>query len=90
LKIGIPKEIIDGETRVAVVPSMISVLIKNQHEIFVEKGAGFNASFLDTDYQNSGAIIIDDPIKLYKSIDILLKINPPYKHPIIFTYQTAI
>ena len=36
MKIGIPKEIQDGEARVAVVPSMIPILTKDEHEVFVE------------------------------------------------------
>ena len=40
MKIGIPREVLEGETRVAVVPSMIAALKKSNHEVFIETGAG--------------------------------------------------
>ncbi|MGH7452285.1 MAG: NAD(P)(+) transhydrogenase (Re/Si-specific) subunit alpha, partial [bacterium] len=80
MKIGIPKEILEGETRVAVVPSMIAILRKNKHEVLVEAGAGSVASFMDEEYQQSGAIIVKDGVELYRSSEVVLKFQPPRLH----------
>ena len=40
MKIGIPKEVQAGETRVALVPVLIPLLLRDQHEVLVEAGAG--------------------------------------------------
>jgi NAD(P) transhydrogenase subunit alpha len=80
LKIGIPKEIQEGETRVAVVPSMVSILQKGQHEIYVESGAGIRASFSDAEYKEAGANIVKNPTELYPVVDVVLKFQAPQKN----------
>ncbi|PJA52870.1 MAG: NAD(P)(+) transhydrogenase (Re/Si-specific) subunit alpha, partial [Candidatus Marinimicrobia bacterium CG_4_9_14_3_um_filter_48_9] len=44
MKIGIPKETVAGETRVALIPPMVPALIKKGHAVMVEAGAGVAAS----------------------------------------------
>lgn len=78
MKIGIPKEIMDGETRVAVVPSMIPILTKDQHEVFVESQAGSGASFSNEQYKEAGAILIKDSVELYGTVDIVIKFQAPH------------
>ncbi len=80
MKIGIPKEIQDGETRVSVIPSMVSILIKDEHEVFVETEAGLRASFTDSQYEESGAKIIKDVKELYSKSDVILKFQAPEKN----------
>ncbi|MFQ5676201.1 MAG: Re/Si-specific NAD(P)(+) transhydrogenase subunit alpha [bacterium] len=80
MKIGIPKEIQNHEKRVAVIPSMVSILIKDKHEVFVESGAGVKASFLDPQYEESGARIIKKPDELYSKVDAVLKFQAPQKN----------
>ena len=77
LKIAIPKEIAESETRVSVVPSMVANLKKKNHEVLVESGAGVKASFTDMEYRDSGASIVGDPAELYSSADIVLKFQMP-------------
>lgn len=81
MKIGIPKEIATGETRVAVVPAMINVLSKMGHEVFFQIGAGKLASFSDEQYIESGAKIVKSASELFSQIDILLKVQPPQIDP---------
>ncbi|NOY05424.1 MAG: Re/Si-specific NAD(P)(+) transhydrogenase subunit alpha [Chlorobi bacterium] len=87
MKIGIPKEIHAGETRVAVIPQMISTFTKSQHEVFVEAGAGAGASFSDEEYEKGGATIIPNPADLYNTADILVKVQPPAMHPVTKTHE---
>lgn len=80
MKIGIPREIGPGETRVAVIPSMISSLMHGKHEVLVETGAGLAASFTDQDYLQAGAQILPEAKSLYESADAILKVQPPLIH----------
>lgn len=77
MKIGIPKETVEGEARVALVPSMISRLTRHEHEVLVESGAGEGSSFPDSEYESAGAKIIKVAATLYKKSDIILKVQPP-------------
>ncbi len=81
MKIGILREVLEGETRVAVVPSMISLLKKNKHEVVIETGAGVHASFADREYQGAGATIVKDSRELYRASEVVLKFQPPRLHP---------
>ena len=77
MKIGVPKEIQNGESRVALVPQLVSSLKKEQHDVLVERGAGVSASFSDEDYQEAGATIVEKAAALYRIADIVLKVRPP-------------
>src|SRR5579871_4263882 len=57
LNILLTKETRAGETRVALVPKDIRVLVKKGHHIFVEHDAGKAAGFSDQDYHDAGATI---------------------------------
>jgi len=80
LKIGIPKEIVENETRVALVPAMVNILTKLEHNVHVEKGAGEAASFSDAMFEEAGAIIESGAEKLYKVSDVILKVQPLVKN----------
>ena len=53
--IGTPKEVKANETRVAMTPCWAKKLVKAGHEIWMQKGAGLNAGFADSDYVSVGA-----------------------------------
>ena len=81
MKIGIPKEVMEGEIRVATTPSMVSTLVRSKHEVTVEAECGVSASFSDSQYQDAGATVLEDPVKLYQNVDIIFKVRPPTGHP---------
>jgi NAD(P) transhydrogenase subunit alpha len=81
LIIAIPKEVIQGENRVSIVPDMASKLIKKGFSVHVEKGAGFRAGFTDAQYEEAGAKLYDNVEELYGSADIILKVQRPDNHP---------
>lgn len=81
MKIAIPKEVRQGETRVAVIPSMVPLLIRDKHEVLVESGAGAASSFSDQEYEQAGARIVTDVHQLYAEADLVLKVLPPRMHP---------
>lgn len=81
MKIGVPKEVMEGETRVALVPGAISALKRSKHEVLIEAGAGISSFFHDREYQEAGATIAGDAVELYRASEIVLKLNPPQMHP---------
>ncbi|HCA81920.1 MAG TPA: Re/Si-specific NAD(P)(+) transhydrogenase subunit alpha [Bacteroidetes bacterium] len=81
MKIGIPKETAAGETRVALIPALVSSLTRSKHEVRIESGAGIGASFTDEEYAHAGAIIVTDARSLYDSSEMILKVQPPQFHP---------
>lgn len=87
MKVGIPKEIAPKETRVAVIPQMISVITQMNHDVLVEKGAGVLAGFSDEVYTKNGAKIVDTA-SLYKDSDVILKIQSPMDHPILKKHES--
>ena len=76
LYIGIPKEISFQETRVALVPDAVAVLVNNGHRVVVESNAGKKSNFLDTDYSEAGAQIVPTAEEVYKA-EIIIKVAPP-------------
>lgn len=75
MNIGIPKESLPEETRVAATPKTVVQLIKLGYKVMVESGAGTKASFRDEDYTQAGAAVVDSTT-IWTS-DIVTKINPP-------------
>ncbi len=75
--LGIPKEILHGENRVAVVPDVAAKLIKAGFSVQVEKGAGLNAGFVDEKYEDAGVKIIESAESLFNSSEIILKVQRP-------------
>ncbi|MEX0685261.1 MAG: Re/Si-specific NAD(P)(+) transhydrogenase subunit alpha [Balneolales bacterium] len=75
--IAVPKETLDSETRVALVPSVVKSLIKAELEVRIESGAGESASISDKDFEEAGAKIVSDKKKLFDEAGVILKINKP-------------
>ncbi len=76
LSIGIPKEILLQEKRVGLAPDSVALLVNNGHNIIFERGAGLSCSFLDHEYSEAGAELVDDVKRVYEC-DIVLKVSPP-------------
>lgn len=77
MKIGVPKEIVAGETRVALVPKIVAQLVKEGSEVLIEGGAGEEAFFADAEYQQAGAKALKEAKALYSEADVILKVQPP-------------
>ena len=86
-KLGVPKEIAEGECRVAATPETVKKLQKLGFDVLIEKGAGENASFPDEAYVQAGCRIIDDPQVLWAEADIVIKVRPPLPHPILNIHE---
>jgi NAD(P) transhydrogenase subunit alpha len=77
VNIGIPKESLPGETRVAAIPANISILTRDKHRVLVETGAGIGASYPDDQFTVAGALITGTSKALYEQSDIVFKVRPP-------------
>ncbi len=81
MKIGIPKEIHEGEQRVATTPEAAEKIIKLGFEISIESGAGLGADITDEAYQEVGVKIVENAKSLWKNSDIIIKVRAPERHP---------
>src|SRR3989344_1517770 len=77
MKIGIPKEIKNGEGRVALTPAGVKKLTAEGHIVFVETGAGSLSGFGDEEYRSVGAQILPHPFALYGWSDLIVKVKEP-------------
>ncbi|MBP3835321.1 MAG: NAD(P) transhydrogenase subunit alpha [Prevotella sp.] len=75
--IGIPKEIMHDEARVACTPETVEKFVKDGFEVLVEKSAGDGALFCDDEYIQAGAKVIDNPQEIYDKAEIILKVKEP-------------
>lgn len=77
MKIAVPKECTPGEQRVASVPEVVARYAKLGVEVLVERGAGANSFHADSAYAAVGATIVSDVEELYRSADVVLRVQPP-------------
>lgn len=77
MRIGTPKELFEGEARVAMTPDSAVQLQKLGYECVIETGAGAAARFSDADYKAVGVEVVKTGAALYKSADIIAKVRPP-------------
>jgi NAD(P) transhydrogenase subunit alpha len=75
MKIGVLKESLENESRVALTPDVAKLLIKKGFEVLVESGAGEGSSMLDSAYEAVGATIV--AIADIYQADVIFRINAP-------------
>jgi NAD(P) transhydrogenase subunit alpha len=80
MRIGIPREIHEGERRVAVGPEVCEKLKKMGFEVSVESQAGAAAQFSDEAYREAGADVVEDVRNLWSSADLILKVRAPQQN----------
>lgn len=73
--IGVPKEIKDGEFRVAITPANVKVLRDNKHEVLVETNAGKGGCFTDEEYKDAGAKIVSSIKEVYDRAELIVKVK---------------
>lgn len=75
--IGVVKECIADECRVAITPTATARLRKLGYQVYVESGAGSRASFLDPQFRDAGAEVLDRREQVLAVADIVLLVSPP-------------
>ena len=92
--IGLPKEIKNNESRVALTPAGVFELTKKNHTVLVQTNAGFDSGFTDEEYVKAGASIAPLIEDVYAQSEMIVKVKEPIESEyalaregqIIFTY----
>ncbi len=77
MRIGVPRETVPHERRVALVPDGVSRLVKAGVEVIVERGAGGPAGFDDAAYAAAGAALADDAAGALGGSQVVTKVQRP-------------
>lgn len=77
MNIGIPREIMDNEFRVAMVPAGVLALTRAGHNVLLEKGAGAGSGISDREYADAGATILDSATKVFARAEMIVKVKEP-------------
>jgi len=77
MKLAIPREVVAGETRVAVVPEQVRRFVRDGLEVVVEAGAGAGAFLDDAAYADAGAAVVEDPAGVLGGADLVVKVAAP-------------
>lgn len=75
--IGVPKEIKNHEYRVGLAPSSVREVIAHGHDVQVQANAGEGIGATDDDYRSAGAVVIDDPSRIFNEVDMIVKVKEP-------------
>jgi len=77
MRLAVPKEVREGETRVAATPESVKKFKGLGLEVVIQAGAGAGANISDADYATAGASIAPDAASAFKDADIVLKVRGP-------------
>jgi alanine dehydrogenase len=94
MKIGVPKEIKNNESRVGMTPAGVFELVANNHTVYIQATAGEGSGFPDIDYIQVGAIILNTLEEIYEAAEMIVKVKEPIEieysliqpHHVVFTY----
>ncbi len=92
--VGIPKEIKNNESRVGMTPAGVFEMVKHDHVVYVQSGAGDGSGFFDADYEHVGAVIFETIEEIYAIAEMIVKVKEPIaveyglirEGQILFTY----
>ncbi len=92
--IGVPREIKDGENRVAITPAGVASLVERGHRVVIEAGAGLASGFRDEEYCAHGAEVVSSAREVYERGEMVLKVKEPLepelpllrRGQVLFTY----
>jgi NAD(P) transhydrogenase subunit alpha len=76
MRIGVPRETVEGERRVALVPEVAKKLLGSGFDVVVERGAGAEALIPDEQFVEAGATLSDDGAVVWGA-DVVVKVAPP-------------
>ena len=77
LTVGVPKEIMHREGRVAATPETVRKMAAEGATILVETGAGAASLFTDDDYAEAGGELVADVEELFARSHVILKVKEP-------------
>ena len=75
MKLGLLKDIKEGENRVILTPSEIHSIVNDGHEVYVQHNAGERAGFEDEEYEKAGAKILQTAKEIFSLCDFITKVK---------------
>lgn len=87
LKVGVIKEVEDGERRVAIVPVIAKRLLNNGIQLYIETDAGVGGGFANSHYEDMGSMILPTAKAVCNIADVIIKIREPIMHPATRTHE---
>jgi len=85
--IGVPKEIMPGERRVAATPETVKAMRDMGLTVLVQKDAGEGAFYHDPEYIAAGAEIVECPREIFERADMILKVKEPQFNKELDTHE---
>lgn len=92
MKVGVPAEVKNNESRVAITPAGVDALVHHGHDVYVQSGAGLGSRIIDDAYAAAGARVVATAAEAWDS-DVVVKVKEPvaseYGHlgtQTLFTY----
>jgi alanine dehydrogenase len=94
MKVGVPREVKNHEYRVAITPAGVHELVRDGHEVYLERDAGAGSRIPDADFAAAGATILATADDVWLAGDLILKVKEPVaeefhrmrKGQVLFTY----
>jgi alanine dehydrogenase len=77
VRIGVPRELTPGESRVALAPHAVHELTRAGHRVLVEAGAGIASSIPDASYEDAGARVVGEARRIYEESELVVKVYGP-------------
>lgn len=77
MKIAVPRETAEGETRAALTPQIAGQLVAGGNQVLVQAGAGEAAHFPDAAYAEAGATLVPDVAALFGQAELVLRVGRP-------------
>ena len=77
MRIGVPREVSPGESRVALAPHAVYELARAGHRVLVETGAGEASSIPDERYEEAGAVLLGEAGRIYEDSELVVKVYGP-------------
>ena len=89
MRIGVPREIKDGERRAGLLPDGVRILVGEGHDVRVQRGAGAFVGFDDDRYRSAGAMLVDESREIWRS-DLIVKVKElqPAEYPMLIAGTT--
>ena len=81
--IGVPKEVMTDEYRVAVLPVGAHLLAQDGHTVLIEQGSGLGSGFDDEKYSAAGAEVIETAEEIYARAEMVVKVKEPQPQEIV-------
>ena len=77
MKIGIPREVKTLEGRVALIPDATGHLVRQGHQVYLQRNAGQLSGYTDDDFRKVGVEILPDAASLYATAEMIVKVKEP-------------